>query len=238
MAGGSRSCLPARILALLAGLLLLGARPARAEGVDEEFQLWAPIVLQVELVPDRLAAYGEVQLRVFDDAQRLGQVVYRPALGVWIAEPVSLWLGFDRVETHAGPYLAENVLWEQVLIEHSPPGWRRLALLYRLRVEHRFVRHHDPVGHRVRVMARAAWPLALDDRLQAVVWDEVFVQLNDIRGVTRRGFDQNRFFLGPAFVLVEDHARLEVGYANLFFNRQGGTDLMAHALWITVRFDI
>ena len=46
-----------------------------------------------------------------------------------------------------------------------------------------------------------------------VIWDEVFFGLNDTDWGQNSGFDQNRFYVGPAYRLSKNW-RVEIGYLN------------------------
>lgn len=222
------------LLLCLAALWLAPA--ARAQHVDEDLQLWAPVVLQATLKPVRL--WVEVQPRFDDDVGRLGVVLYRPALA-WLTpvEGLSLWGGYAFVEQYDPSYAHENRAWEQVQYDHTPGASIGLRLIHRLRAEQRFLQDRDPVAHRLRWMLRAQVPLALDGKLQAIISNEAFFNLNSVDGGPRAGFGEDRAFVGPGLQLVEN-ARLEVGYMAQYVNRQGDEDLLNHVAYFALRIDV
>lgn len=224
-------------LALLA-LLALASSPVRAQDVDEDLQLWTPIVLQADLgTPRVLRAYVEVQPRLDRDAGRLAFVLYRPALAWFATDQLTLWGGYAFVERHHPTYLGEHRAWEQVQYDHTPDLGLGLRLIHRLREEQRLLEGRDPVAHRLRWMLRAQVPLALEGRLIAIVQNELFINWNAVDWGPRRGFDQNRTFVGPGFKLVPQ-ARLEAGYLAQYVNRQGGEDALNHVILMQLFIDL
>lgn len=227
-------------LLLLAALLLALAPAARADDLDEDFQVWAPTIVQLELSPKLLRGWLEVQPRLDQDAGQLGVVLWRPALGVYLQDWLTAWGGYAFVERLRPVYAGEHRIWEQLQASREVVPSLGLRLTGRLRVEHRLREHDDPVAHRVRLMVRAQLPL-LDPEpptLLAVAWDEVFVGLNTVDWGPASGFDRNRSFIGLGLQVVKQ-ARLEVGYLFEVAHRRGNADeLGAHVLSLTLWIDL
>lgn len=227
-------------LALPVLLVALAAGAARGDDLDEDFQVWTPVVLQLDLSPKVLRAYIEVQPRLVDDAGRLGAVLWRPALGVYATDWLTLWAGYALVEVHHPRYAAEHRIWEQVQASDVVAPGLGLTLLGRLRLEHRLREGADPVAHRVRLLARASLPLGDPGPpgLYAVVWDEVFIGLNTVAWGPASGFDRNRSFVGLG-VKALAQLRIEAGYLLEVVHRRGDLDELGHhALAVTLWIDL
>ncbi|MEZ4317592.1 MAG: DUF2490 domain-containing protein [Myxococcota bacterium] len=133
----------------------------------------------------------------FDGHARRGDSfvgIVRPGLGVDLGGGLAVWAGYAWVATATpGDLASEHRVWEQVTWNR---GGKRISGGLRGRLEQRFGPGSGAVGLRVRgfgrVQADVAGPFSL------VVWDELFVGLNDTpRGPA--GLDQNRLFAGPAW---------------------------------------
>ncbi len=83
-----------------------------------------------------------------------------------------------------------------------------VPLLARVRFEQRFRQGLPGTGLRTRLMGRAALPFA-DTGTGLVVWDELFVDVNE-HGGRPPGFGANRLFLG-AYLDGRGRDRFEVG---------------------------
>ena len=64
--------------------------------------------------------------------------------------------------------------------------------------------------------------------------NEVFYNVNSLPGGPRRGFDQNRLFLGIAFTHPKD-TKLTVGYQWQVVNQAMGSDAQFHQLILSAR---
>jgi len=67
-----------------------------------------------------------------------------------------------------------------------------------------------------------------------VFYDEYFINLNHTDYGARKGFDQNRAFLGGNWALNPD-TKLEIGYLNQYVNTKQA-DLMNHVFSTTLNF--
>lgn len=66
-----------------------------------------------------------------------------------------------------------------------------------------------------------------------VVWDELFVNLNDADWGQREGFDQNRLFVGGAWRL-HPRGRIEAGYLNNILDTPSADEQTNHNLSVTL----
>ncbi len=203
---------------------LVFAAPARAE-TKQTFQSWSAL-----FVTGRMgAAKGASPAYWFDLQARRGSettvLLVRPGLGYMFDSRFSVWAGYLFAPTFidGGRDRYEQRAWEQFMAVFKPGD---ATLTFRTRAEQRFVQDADDVGYRFRQLVR--WQHALTPRVAAVLWDEVFVAANDTDFGQLSGFDQNRVFLGPAW-LPQDGVRLEAGYLSVVQKRRQDT-LLVHAL--------
>jgi len=232
---------PALLPLLLAALLsLAAAAPARAGSLDEDIQVWAPVITQVDIVPETLRGWIELQPRFTDDAGRLGVMIWRPGLGFYATPWLSLWGGYAFVERFSPDYSAEHRIWEQAQVAGPIVADIGLKGLLRLRFEQRMREGDDPVAHRVRLLARGQVALGrvAPPSLHAIVWDEIFFGLNDVDWGPQAGFDRNRTFAGLGFQVVPQ-VRIEAGYLLEFVpSPTPKEDVGNHVLSISVWIDL
>ncbi len=209
--------------------LLLGAAPL-ARAVEADGQLWNAITATGRFEEGgRSRHWLEAQARFGEDASRLGQTLLRAGVGFEATRTGSLWLGYAHIHTEpagAARNRTEHRLWQQWL--WSPR--RSLAgfeLLARSRLEQRRFEDFDDTGWRARQFLRLARPLDAEGHWSLVLWDELFVHLDDTDWGADRGLDQNRAFAGVARRLGPA-LRLEAGYLNQYTRRDGRTDALGH----------
>ncbi len=239
------------LVTLVGALALAGLPAARADDLDEDFQVWAPTYVQVDLAPKVLRLYLEAQPRFVEDASRLGFVLWRPALAYYAQDWLTLWAGYAYVERYWPSYVGEHRSWEQVQAARDLVPTIKLNGLARLRLEQRFREGEETVAHRLRLFLRGSLPIGDPEppSWYAVVWDEVFVGLNTTHwgrpeGVPESratisqpsGFDRNRTFAGFGFMPWRQ-LRIEAGYLFEVVHVRGPRDELGHhtllvALWI------
>ena len=110
-----------------------------------------------------------------------------------------------------------------------------VTLTSRTRLEQRRREDFQDLGHRVRQMVRATTPSTWHPQLSWVVFDELFINLNQTEWGVRRGIDQNRLFLGMNWKF-SDFSNVDVGYLNHFVNTRT-LDRENHVLSTTLRFN-
>jgi hypothetical protein len=197
--GGSfvRSSWAMRVLLLV---LWGGATPAAAD--EHVVQHWHNVFVQGRLAPSTAPAitssalyYLEVQPRLSLLPGAPDKVLFRGALGVEAVPALSLWAGIGAIPAWVdGRWIPnETRLWQQVL---WTPRLDAFQFLLRGRAEQRSFDGESEVAWRARVLARAVWTPPVDDgRWGLVVFDELFVGVLGLPPA-RRGFDQNRAFVG------------------------------------------
>lgn len=218
----------------LAALAALAAPAAGRDEVDEDLQLWNVTTGSVifDVAPVKLVPYLEVQERFDDDATDLEELQVRTMFLVRFGPGFWAGPGFVWSSLHEPSYTPEYRPYQEL-------GWKlpgkdlEVAPSIRLRLEQRVLHAVDPVSWRLRVRPMFEVPIASVGAmpLALVVWDEVFVNLNDVEEGPREGYQQNRAFAGLSLKLVPE-VELQVGYMNQHRNHWGRTDEMGHTLWI------
>ncbi len=180
--------------------------PARAES-----QVWTSLAAQGRLDDTGPAGWLDLHLRRRGDSTLL---IVRPAIGYAITKSFLVHAGYAYVPAFSdeGDDRVEHRIWQQLLgnITASPA----VKLQARLRVEQRFG-PAEGIAHRVRALARAQWAPSSTYPLQVVVWDELFVQLDDESWGPIAGYDQNRGFVGLGADTQLRGVRVEAGYLNV-----------------------
>lgn len=193
----------ARVLFILLGLAVLGARVSHAA---DDLQVWQMVAGTVDLHAGEPAGP-----RLWLDLHsRRGagafQGIVRPGVGYDFGGGLSAWAGYSYVpvRSDAGDVTAGQDVWAQGMAGGSVGD---VDWLLRPRLELRFAEDQDDSPLRLRAFGRLGW--RLHDRVHAVVWDEYFHNLTDAAWAPS-GYGENRTFIGPAFPL--DGWRVEAGY--------------------------
>ncbi len=217
-----------------AALALLA--PAAAQEVESDFQSWNAIAVAGPVKEDsRFLLWFDGHARFNNDASDLGVSIIRPALGWRMNDAVDLWAGYARVVSRddGRPDIKEDRFWQQAT--YALPDVFGGSLGGRSRLEQRF-RGTGETGWRFRQFVRWAKPIG-SSAFSAVVWDELFVNLNEAEGVQRGGFDQNRLFVGGAW-RVSDSARFEAGYLNNILDTPFDDEQVNHNLSLTLFWNL
>ena len=199
----------ASLLFMLA--VLLGERPAGAETISDGRVWWNVTVQERAGTASQWRWYLETQGRHRDGASDADQMLLRPAVGYDLTNRSSVWAGYGYTPGFpaGGGVLTENRAWQQYLWNGPALGG---VVQSRTRLEQRSIEDNDATSWRIRQFSRITKPVAKRAGLALVVWEEVFLHINDTRR-TQQGFDQNRIFAGLGLSLAPS-ARLEVGYVN------------------------
>lgn len=220
-------------LALLFGLSILPFS-AHAQTVDDVGQ-WSAFFTQDKFSSDsQLKWWFDGHYRLFQDNDGFGQSIVRPGLGLDVGENSALWAGYGWINTSPimGDDTDEHRIWQQWTWSKAADPFKFAA---RTRFEQRLFESFDDTGLRLRQFFRGQKNLGSCSKYTFVVWDELFLGLNDTDFGQRAGFDQNRIFVGLGF--KNHHSsrwRVEVGYMNQFVNRGGPDDLSNHILAVNI----
>jgi hypothetical protein len=218
---------------LTAALMLVGA-PASAETSQDE-QFWLNLT-SMGSIKDDLVYFAEIQPRVGDGVSRIDQALFRGAIGWKFSPSVTLYQGFAHIvaPVEGGEDANEERSFQQLNWTLGKPWAGELSS--RTRLEQRWRSDGNDMGWRLREMLRYEKPLEPNsDALNALVYAEGFVALNDTDWGARDGFDQLRSFIG-AEVGLPGASTLEVGYLNQIINQRGGNTRVNHVASVTLFF--
>ncbi len=205
-------------------LALLLSQPARAD-----FETWMAGYLNTSLGGNWLG-YFELQDRLSQNSGGQDRLIVRPAIGYQISKRHSLWLGYAWTPTFSPGFRDEHRIWQQAAAQYV---WGQWSLVFRFRMENRFIEGGGGMLWRWREMARLAY--AFNDNWALVFWDEFLFGLNGNARV-KKGFEQNRAFLGPEWS-VNKALKIQLGYLNLLTSTSSGT-FANHALSVSAYWDL
>lgn len=219
---------------LILCLSLALSTPAMAQTRQDE-QLWVNLTAMGS-VKDDLVYFAEVQPRVGDGLSRIDQALFRGAIGWKFSPKITLYQGYAHVVVpiEGGKDVNEERSFQQLNWALGRP-WRG-ELSSRTRLEQRWRSDGDDMGWRLREMIRYEKPLKPgSDAVNALVYAEGFVALNDTDWGARGGFDQLRSFIG-AEVGLPGASTLEIGYLNQVIDQTRGRTRINHVASLTLFF--
>ena len=212
---------------------LAAAANAGAQDIDSDFQAWNALAIAGPVKDDgRFLLWFDAHARFRDDASDLGVSILRPAVGWRVNSNLDVWAGYARVVSRASgrANIEEDRTWQQAT--YSLPSILNSSLSGRSRLEQRYRETGDDTGWRFRQFVRWAKPIN-ESPFSIVVWDELFLNINDADWGQRGGFDQNRLFVGAAWH-VSDNARFEGGYLNNILDTPTSEEQINHNLSLTL----
>lgn len=214
-------------LLLLVWFGIVCLRPASAQTVTDERVWWNATAQERAGTASPWRWYVEVQGRFRDGVSDVDQLILRPAVGIDLTSRSSLWLGYGYIATYlpGGDTLPEHRVWQQHLW-NVPVQALGGVFQSRARLEQRAIDGNDRLAWRAREFVRLTRPISPRAGLAIVVWDEVFLHLNDTAR-TAGGFDQNRLFAGIG-VNAGRGGRFEIGYVNQAIASSAGPDRRHH----------
>lgn len=211
----------------------MSAAPALA--ADQEAQAWTNF-MAYGAVKGELALWLDVSLRWTNDVSRLGQALFRPAIGWKPSSNFMAYAGyvFSEVNPIDGPTVNEHRPFQQMdVVLHR---WNGGVLSTRSRFEQRFFENASDVQlrHRQKFLFRQEIPGT--GGIEALTTYEIFLILKAADVGLPTGVEQGRVFLGAA-IPITGKMKLETGYQNQHVFRREDT-FMTHSLWTTlaVRF--
>ena len=217
-----------KLFALLVCILLSGIGGEAAGGVPtHDGQFWIPFYNRAEL-SEKLRGWFEVNPRFGDNVSEIDQLLIRPALGYQLTPSLTVWQGYAWITNYQPRFRDEHRLYQEASYRHI---FTNVRIFSRTRLEERFLQDAGGVAIRARQMLRADFPFDKDQMWGAVIYDELFVNLNTVRSGPEGGFDQNRFFVG-IHRKVNDHLGFDFGYQNQTINTRGPNlaDKMNHII--------
>jgi hypothetical protein len=212
--------------AAIAGLITaLTAAPAEAAPPSEHrYQTWLAAFVHGP-IKGHAWFWTDAQLRLYENFEP-SAILLRPGFSWKVGPPVYLTAGYAWTPSWQRPgerldFIDEHRAWEQIMWTPSNEATGTAAIL-RARLEQRMrPADHRDTGLRARFMWRGQVPISRRWPVIFVVWDEVFVALNDAMWGQKRGFDQNRAFAGVGWQIRPTIVRVEIGYTNVWLVREG-----------------
>lgn len=187
-------------------------------------------------IKDDLIYFAEVQPRIGNGVSRVDQALFRGAIGWKLSPDLSLYQGYAHVvvPTEGGKDVNEERSFQQVSWTIGKP-WRG-ELSSRTRFEQRWRSDGDDMGWRLREMLRYEKPLKDGSgAVNALVYAEGFLALNDTDWGARDGFDQLRSFVGAELGLP-GKSTIELGYLNQVINQRAGNTRVNHVASVSLFF--
>lgn len=225
---------PALLAATLAATLATLPLTANAETQEDE-QVWVNLTAMGPVSGD-LVYFAELQPRTGDGSSRLDQLLLRGAAGWKLSPKVTVYQGYAHVvvPVDGGKDVNEERSFQQVSWNMAKPWGGELSS--RTRLEQRWRSNGDDMGWRLREMLRYEKPLKPgSDAVNALLYSEVFVALNDTDWGARSGFDQLRTFAG-AEIGLPGASTIEVGYLNQVIDQTGGRTRVNHVAALSLWF--
>ncbi len=212
-----------KLVTLFCTFLLCGVSQAQQ---STGYQFWSANTIRGPIGEGKKWEYFfEVQPRVdFENSSR-SRVLVRPAMIFNLDADQSIWAGAVDVRDLDLKH-KEFRLWQQYQ-KNSRSG--QVIFVNRTRLEERFASGTADVGLRLRHMIRTQIPLGEESSWSVVLFDEVFVGLNQNKSQSQSGFDQNRAFAGIRKNLNKNKF-IEFGYLNQYTRVQ----VMNHIPFITI----
>lgn len=223
-----------RTVTLFFCLILFGISVGNAD-TEEDGRFWLSLYTQGKLPAENFFWSMDTHPRWREEGRHFDQLILRPSVFYKLNPKASVWLGYDTIINHPASQGThkEKRLWQQFQYQFDEVA--NVSFLSRTRVEQRRREDFQDVGHRVRQMVRASTPSKIHPHLSWVVFDELFVNLNQTEWGVRRGIDQNRLFLGVNWKF-SDFSNVDIGYLNQFVHSRR-IDRESHVLMSTFRFN-
>lgn len=159
---------------------------------DSDLQEWSVFTFQGPK-NEKLKGYFEVQPRFGSNISRMYTIMVRPAVQFSLSENSSVWLGYAWTPLLDPTYKNEQRL-QQYFIQFPLSGF---TLVFRTRLEERWVSGLDSVALRFRQLVRFQLPITQGESNWAFIsWNEIFFHLNSPAASIQQGYNQNRFFIG------------------------------------------
>ncbi|MDZ7587636.1 MAG: DUF2490 domain-containing protein [Parasphingorhabdus sp.] len=205
------------------------AMASAAHAAEEDLNFWFAQTANIN-AGNEVVIWLEAQERFTNDAQRLGQLLLRPAIGYKLGETTTAFVGYAYVMTNPkGPAKTnEHRAFQQLSFRFLGDG-KGVTLSGRTRIEQRFLEEQSGTGLRLRQQVRLTAPLS--QKVQGVVWTEPFIGLNKT-AFQRDGIGLWRNFIGISAPLGKNF-RLEPGYLNQYVVRTGA-DRIDHTINVAI----
>ncbi|WP_324697859.1 DUF2490 domain-containing protein [Novosphingobium aerophilum] len=208
---------------------------AAAAETREDEQVWVNLTAMGPISGD-VVYFAELQPRMGDGASRLDQLLLRGAVGLKLSPSVTLYQGYAHVvvPVDGGRDVNEERSFQQLNWFMGRPLGGELTS--RTRLEQRWRSDGSDTGWRLREMLRYEKPLQPgSNAVNALVYAEGFLALNDTDWGARGGFDQLRSFVGVELG-VKEATTVELGYLNQVIDQSRGRTRVNHVASVSLFF--
>lgn len=190
------------------------------------YQVWSANNIRGSIGDSKKWEYFfEVQTRIDAENSDRSRLLIRPALIFNLDADQSVWAGALEVRESDSKH-REFRLWQHYQ-KNSRAG--KVIFVNRTRIEERFLPGTNDVGILLRQMLRTQIPIGEANGWSVVIFDEVYVALNENKSQAKTGFNQNRAFVGVRKNLNKK-TFLEFGYLNQYTRAK----VMNHIPLITI----
>lgn len=166
--------------------------------------------------------------------QFFDQAIFRGGLGYQLTPDLTFWGAYSFVTNNPeGENTYENRVHEQLTWVMGQLS--DVTFISNSRVEQRFYSESSEVGYRYRQTLQAVLPPMTEYQLVPVIYDEVYINLNNPDWVGSSTLSENDIFVGVEIPTSKDTA-FTVGYTNQYLFNAGGEDGMNHVVYFI--FDI
>jgi hypothetical protein len=206
-------------LLAVAPVLAIVAAPTAATAEEEDFNIWTGQFATINIDGnDKFFVRLEAQERFTNDADRLGQLLLRPAAGYRISDSVSLVGGYAYVLTNPpGPAeVNEHRIFQELNVRLVKTAGGT-TLDSRTRFEQRLFEEDGKAALRLRQFVQLRTPITAKNK--AVIYTEPFLALNQTP-LQRDGLALWRNFAGVS-VPLNDKIEMVPGYLNQYVFRSG-----------------
>lgn len=227
-----------RLLATLTAAVILGPHNAHADSPPQDIEGWLVTSTHIALNEQRTyQVYLEGPPRLGDDFKRVTTFQGRAALNYNLTKQLGFYLGYAWTpalinSNYHRDYRDEQRLWQQVNYKHDLWG---IQWTHRVREEQRFITRTNGISNRARYQLRGSYALTEKKDFGLTGFDELMYTLNALQNGPWGGYDRNRIFFGPYWLV--DNARYEVGYLGEHLKRFGNDQRWTHALLISASFN-
>lgn len=203
-----------------------------AYSTTQRSRYWDSLNLSGNLLNNQRALYFlDLQARFDAQNDQFEQSISVGGIGYQWLPNLSLWLGYQRNSyNQLSGTKPQNAVWEQATwkIIHN----NSINLSSRTRLEQRMEVEQSQWLSRLRERITLKLPKKINDHLTPVIYDELFINLNNPAWVNSRTIDQNRAFMGVD-ILTSKKTYLEVGYLNQYRWALTG-NVMNHVLSVSL----
>ena len=174
-------------------------------------------------IGDNYSFWAETQVRYNLSFGQVGQILYRT--GLLSQQNLNEWgLLYGYIQGNSSKehrYTLQHIRSYSII--------ENLSLSSRIRYEFRDLENIKDNASRLRILLRATIPYTNP----LIIWNEYFINLNNVSWNGKYRFDRNRLFIGSQYKIHE--SKIEYGYLNQFTKRES-ENLMEHILVTYLNF--